>query len=60
MSPTSYQTAPPREGMIADAEQFVKRASELAAKTSYAKQAHALQLCGASEFFPDGRVDLQG
>jgi len=46
--------------MIADAEQFVKRASELAAKTSYAKQAHALQLCGASEFFPDGRVDLQG
>ena len=24
MSPTSYQAAPPREGMIANAERFVK------------------------------------
>jgi hypothetical protein len=29
MSPTSYQTAPPREGIIAEAAWFVKRGLEL-------------------------------
>jgi hypothetical protein len=29
MSPTSYQTAPPREGMIAEAEWFVKLAVQI-------------------------------
>jgi hypothetical protein len=28
MSPTSYQTAPPREAMIAEAEWFVKQAAQ--------------------------------
>ena len=60
MSPTSYQTAPPREGMIAEAKWFVKRARQTstAEEINFAKPATAFRLFRASEFFPDERADF--
>ena len=64
MSPTSYQAAPPRNGIIAEAEWYVKRTAwrvtQIAAKIDCAKQLLALRLPGACEFFPDGLADLAG
>jgi hypothetical protein len=46
MSPTSYQTAPPRSSIIASCERLVKRRREACACTSSALEVFAWRLCG--------------
>ena len=57
MSPTSYQTAPPREAIIADGGWFVKRAADALTGISCGRLARSLPLTGGHGFFPDGLAD---
>src|SRR5579862_4254639 len=52
MSPTSYQTAPPRECIIADAEWFVKRSAQ------FQRQPRLISRCASLRFGNLARANL--